>query len=59
VYFLQFRSNQQALGDTQTKFGLNAGGGIEYFVHRQVAVKGEGRYHAITNTHGRVPQESR
>jgi len=30
--------------------GLNTGGGIEYFINRRVALKGEGRYHVIGNT---------
>lgn len=55
VYFLQFRSNQQVFGETETKLGLNLGGGVEYFVHRQVSLKGEGRYHAIADTRGRDP----
>ena len=55
VYFMQFRSNQQLFGETENKFGANVGGGVEYFVHRQVSVKGEGRYHAIQNTRGRDP----
>jgi hypothetical protein len=30
-----------------TKAGFHLGGGIEYFVHRTVAVKGEALYHAV------------
>ena len=55
VYFLQFRSNQQVFGDTENKLGLNLGGGVEYFIHRNVTVKGEGRYHAIADVRGSDP----
>jgi len=55
VYFMQFRSNQQVFGDTESKLGFNLGGGFEYFVHRQVSLKGEGRYHFIQNTRGHDP----
>jgi hypothetical protein len=39
---MQFRFNDDAIGETETKFGLNTGGGIEYFLNRAVALKGEG-----------------
>jgi opacity protein-like surface antigen len=55
VYFMQFRANDETIGDTETKFGLNTGGGIEYFFNRSVALKGEGRYHAIANARGMDP----
>jgi opacity protein-like surface antigen len=55
LYFMQFRVDDESIGDTETKFGLNTGGGIEYFVNRSVAVKGEGRYHAIANARGVEP----
>jgi len=55
VYFMQFRSNQQVFGDTESKLGFNLGGGFEYFVHRQVSLKGEGRYHFIQDTRGHDP----
>jgi len=55
VYFMQFRSNQQVFGDTEHKLGFNLGGGLEYFVHRQVSLKGEGRYHFIEDTRGHDP----
>ena len=55
VYFMQFRSNQQVFGDTESKLGFNLGGGVEYFVHRQVSLKGEGRYHFIQDTRGHDP----
>jgi hypothetical protein len=35
--------------------GFNLGGGLEYFVHRQVSQKGEGRYHFVEDTRGRDP----
>ena len=50
AYFLRFKDNGQAFGDTETKPGFNVGGGIEYFTGRTVSLKGEARYHAIGNT---------
>ena len=50
AYFLRFKDNGQAIGDTETKPGFNLGGGIEYFTGRTVALKGEARYHVIGNT---------
>jgi opacity protein-like surface antigen len=48
AYFLQSKnSNGTAFGNQETKFGFNLGGGMEYFVNRRVAVKGEGRYNII------------
>src|SRR5438093_435535 len=44
AYFMQLRHNGQSVGDSETKLGLNVGGGVEYFFHRTVAFKGEGRY---------------
>jgi len=49
AYFLQFKDNGHALGDSQTKPGFNVGGGIEYFTGRTVSLKGEARYHVIGN----------
>ena len=50
AYFLRFKDNGQAIGDTETKPGVNVGGGIEYFTGRTVSLKGEARYHVIGNT---------
>ena len=55
LYFMQFRADEEAIGGTETRFGLNTGGGIEYFFNRSVAVKGEGRYHAVANARGMDP----
>ena len=55
AYFMQFRSNGQTIGDTETKFGVNLGGGVEYFFNRTVAFKGEGRYHAVPKVRGVQP----
>jgi opacity protein-like surface antigen len=56
AYFLQFKAdNGQTFGETETKFGLNYGGGIEYFLHRALTLKGEGRYHAVASTRGQSP----
>ena len=55
AYFIQFKDNGQALGDSETKAGFNLGGGIEYFTGRTVSLKGEARYHVIGKT--RVGQD--
>ena len=55
VYIMQLRHDGQSVGDSQNKLGLNVGGGVEYFVHRTVALKGEGRYHAIQDFPGIDP----
>ena len=52
-YFLQYRRRDEPLGSSVTRFGLNAGGGIEFFLNRTVALKGEGRYHSVADF-GRV-----
>jgi opacity protein-like surface antigen len=46
AYFLE----QKPFGDSETKAGVNFGGGIEYFFNPRAAVKAEGRYHAVGNT---------
>jgi opacity protein-like surface antigen len=55
VYFLQFRSDPMASDNRETRFGFNTGGGIEYFVTRRLALKGEGRYHAVPDVRGEEP----
>jgi opacity protein-like surface antigen len=52
VHFLQFRSELPSTDNTETKVGFNTGGGIEYFLNRALAVKGEGRYHALADARG-------
>ena len=47
AYFMQFKDNGNALGDSETKVGVNFGGGVEYFTSRTVSLKGEARYHVI------------
>jgi opacity protein-like surface antigen len=47
AYFLQRKTNGEAFGGQETKFGFNVGGGIEYFFARRTSIKGEGRYHMI------------
>jgi len=49
AYFMQLRRSGNSIGDSETKFGLNVGGGLEYFFTRRAAFKGEGRYHAIND----------
>ena len=52
VHFLQFRSDLPSTDNTETKLGFNTGGSIEYFLNRTLALKGEGRYHAIEDARG-------
>src|SRR5262249_16528662 len=47
AYFLQLKDNGRAFGQSETKAGVNLGGGVEYFTSRTVALKGEARYHII------------
>jgi hypothetical protein len=55
AYFIQVRRDGESFSDTETKLGVNVGGGVEYFINRRVTLKGEGRYHAIQNAFGREP----
>jgi opacity protein-like surface antigen len=55
VYFLQFRSEQPSTDNTDTRFGLNAGGGVEYFLNRSLTLRGEARYHDIEDARGEEP----
>jgi hypothetical protein len=50
AYFLQFKDNGEPFGDSETKAGFNLGGGIEYFLTRDLTLKAEGRYHMINDT---------
>ena len=50
AYFMRFKDNGQAFGETETKAGVNFGGGVEYFTSRTVSLKGEARYHVINET---------
>jgi opacity protein-like surface antigen len=49
-YFLQAKRDGHSFGDSQTKLGLNIGGGIEYRLNRNVGIQGELRYHGILRT---------
>jgi len=56
-HFLRFTSDLP-IGDidnTDTRVGFNVGGGVEYFLHRTLAVKGEGRYYALEDARGEEP----
>jgi hypothetical protein len=55
AYFMQLKHNGQQVGDSETKLGVNVGGGVEYFFHRTVSLKGEGRYHAVNDFRGIEP----
>jgi opacity protein-like surface antigen len=47
AYFLQRKNNGTPVGGQETKFGVNFGGGTEYFFTRKSALKFEGRYHMV------------
>lgn len=49
AYFLQEKDNGTSVGDSQTKLGGNFFGGLEYFTSRTFSVKGEARYHVVSN----------
>jgi len=55
AYFLQHRDNGQDAGDGATKFGGAIFGGLEFFTSKTFAVKGEARYHVVTNWNGYNP----
>jgi hypothetical protein len=55
VYILQQRNNGGNDGDAETKFGGNLFGGVELFTNRTTSVKGEVRYHVITDSRGFDP----
>lgn len=50
AYFLRFKDDGRAIGETEVKPGVNFGGGVEYFTGRTVSLKGEARYHLISRT---------
>ena len=50
AYFLQTKDNGESFGDSETNAGFNLGGGVEYFLTRDLTLKGEGRYHLINDT---------
>ena len=48
IGFYKFRSEENLAPDgSDTKFGANLGGGIEYFYTRRSTITGEGLYHAV------------
>jgi hypothetical protein len=55
AHFLQFTDNGEEIGDSDTKLGLGLLGGLEYFLNRAWAVKGEGRYHWVDDERGVNP----
>lgn len=55
VYFLQRKDNGESAGDSETKFGGTLFGGAEFFSSRTFAVKGEVRYHIISDIGGLDP----
>jgi hypothetical protein len=49
AYFLQFKDNGRNVGDSEDKLGATLLGGIEYFTSRTVSIKGELRYHIVSD----------
>ena len=55
VYFLQQIDNGDSIGDSETKLGGTLFGGAEFFMSNTVSVKGEAKYHLISNINGFNP----
>jgi hypothetical protein len=55
VYFLQPRDNGENFGDSENKLGGTLFGGAEFFTSRTVSVKGEARYHLVSDAFGINP----
>lgn len=49
AYFLNEKDNGRTVGESSTKLGGSFFGGLEYFTSRTFSVKGEARYHVISN----------
>lgn len=54
-HFLQFQRDGEDIGDSDTELGFALLGGIEIFLNRAWAVKGEGRYHWVDDERGFNP----
>ena len=56
-HFLRFTSDLPTsdIDNTDTRVGFNVGGGVEYFLNRTLAVRGEGRYYALEDARGEEP----
>jgi hypothetical protein len=52
LYIVRFTADPPIGSSTDTKFGVSTGGGVEYFLSRTIAVKGEGRYHWVPDIRG-------
>jgi Outer membrane protein beta-barrel domain len=55
IYFLQFRNNGEDFGDQENKLGATLFGGAEFFTSRTVSVKGELRYHIVSDINSFSP----
>ena len=49
AYFLQFKDNGRNVGDSEDTLGATLLGGIECFTSRTVSIKGELRYHIVSD----------
>ena len=49
IYFLQVKDNGESFGDSESKFGGTVFGGVEYFTSNTLSVKGEIRYHLVSD----------
>jgi Outer membrane protein beta-barrel domain len=55
VGWYHYRFEEAQIKDTANKFGLNFGGGVEWFISRRDSITGEVLYHAITDDEVRAP----
>jgi hypothetical protein len=55
IYFLQPNDNGVSAGDSETKFGATIFGGVEYFTSNTWSIKGEVRFHLISDAFGLNP----
>jgi opacity protein-like surface antigen len=55
AHLMQFTDNGEEIGDSDTRLGFGALGGLEYFVNRAWTVKGEVRYQWVDDQRGVDP----
>jgi opacity protein-like surface antigen len=55
VGWYHYRFEEAQFEDSANKFGLNFGGGVEWFISRRDSLTGEAIYHAITDDEVRSP----
>ena len=55
IYFLEMQDNGESAADSETKFGATFFGGVEYFTSNTLSIKGEFRYHLVSDAFGLNP----